>query len=68
VSSFETTEFASEIDSGKEVASRIFIASCDASELFHSIEVTLHEIELGIEGEVAFANTKIDLSRSLSHA
>ncbi len=43
------------MDSGEEVAGGFFIASCDASELFESIEEMLDEITLGGEGEVALA-------------
>ncbi len=43
------------MDSGEEVAGGFFIARCDASELFESIEETLDEIAFGVEGEVALA-------------
>jgi hypothetical protein len=43
------------MDSGEEVAGGFFIASCDASELFESIEETLNQIALRVEGEVALA-------------
>jgi len=53
------------MDSGEEVAGGFFIARCDASELFESIEETLDEIAFGVEGEVALA---ADLAVGLGRA
>ena len=41
------------MDSCEEVSSGFFVAGCDGSELFESIEETLDEVAFGVEGEVA---------------
>ena len=56
MSSFEPSEGASEMDSCEEVSSGFFVAGCDGSELFESIEETLDEVAFGVEGEVAIAS------------
>ena len=43
------------MDSCEEVSSGFFVAGCDGSELFESIEETLDEVAFGVEGEVACA-------------
>ena len=43
------------MDSCEEVSSGFFVAGCDGSELFESIEETLDEVAFGVEREVAIA-------------
>ncbi len=42
------------MDACEEVSGGFFVAGCDASELFESIEETFDEIAFGVKGEVAF--------------
>ena len=41
------------MDSCEEVSSGFFVAGCDGSELFESIEETLDEVAFAVEREIA---------------
>src|ERR1700733_4601683 len=48
------------MDSCEEVSSGFFVAGCDGSELFESIEETLDEVAFGVEGEVGRGRSRAD--------
>jgi len=52
-SSFEPSECADQVQSGKEVARGFFVACRDTSIMLDGIEESLDEIALGVKCEVA---------------
>jgi hypothetical protein len=52
VSSFEPSEGANQLQSRREIARGLFVASGDATELFDELEESLDQIAFGVEGEI----------------
>lgn len=55
MSSIEPTEYGDQVDAGKEVSGKLFIARGDAPELFEFVEEPLDQVAFGVERKVAAA-------------